>query len=188
MLALQREQAENPDSPPGRIYAAGPDWLLSTFECEGRFPIYRDVVPRSHSRFAVQRDALVDALAEVALTASEETRMVRLDLGPRQLLLTTASPGIGSSEAALPVEFLGGGDPVIHTTFSPAYLLDALKTLFGDTVVIDVDQNGCGTDGRVFSKPALVYAQHDPVTGRTSAPGRSSGPTWTASTAATSRT
>ena len=56
------------------------------------------------------------------------------------------------------------GDAVIRTAFNPAYLLDALKSLTGDAVVIDIDQNGYGCDHKVFSKPAILYTQHDPAT------------------------
>jgi DNA polymerase III sliding clamp (beta) subunit (PCNA family) len=137
--------------------------LIATYECDGRFPIYRDVMPRSSSKFAIPRAALVETLAEVALTTNEESRMVRLDLGPQELLLQAEAPGVGSSEARLPSEFLGGGDAVIRTAFNPAYLLDALKTLDSDAVVIDVGQNGYGSDRTVFSKPALIYDRYNAV-------------------------
>ena len=137
--------------------------MLSTYECEGSFPVYRDVVPRSHSQFAVERRPLVETLTEVSLATSLDSRMVRLDLGPDELILSAEAPGIGSSEAKLPAEFLGGGDAIIRSAFNPAYLLDALKTLASDAVIIDIDQNGFGCDHKVFSKPALIYDRHNAV-------------------------
>ncbi len=71
---------------------------------------------------------------------------------------------MGRSEARLPIEFLGGGDSTIHTAFNPAYLLDALKSLDGEQVVIDIGQNGCGCDGKVFGKPAMLYAYGNEAT------------------------
>ena len=162
-IAVHRETNEKGESLPGRIFAAGPDWLIATYECDGRFPIYRDVMPRSSSKFAIPRAALVETLAEVALTTNEESRMVRLDLGPQELLLQAEAPGVGSSEARLPSEFLGGGDAVIRTAFNPAYLLDALKTVDSDAVIVDVGQNGYGSDRKVFSKPALIYDRYNAV-------------------------
>jgi DNA polymerase-3 subunit beta len=162
VLAVQRDQAEKGTAPPACVYAAGPDWLLSTFECDGHFPIYRDVVPRSHSKFAVDRTALVETLGEVSLAANEDSRMVHVDLSSKEVQLSARAPGVGKSEATLAAEFLGGGDSAIHTAFNPPFLLDALKTMSGDEVVIDVDQNGYGCDGKVFGKPALMYVRHDP--------------------------
>jgi len=50
----------------------------------------------------------------------------------------------------LPAKFLGGGDAVIRTAFNPAYLLDALKSLTGDAVVIDIDQNATAATARFW--------------------------------------
>jgi len=164
VLSIARQKTEKGEEVPGHLFAAGPDWLLSTYEPEGRFPLYEDVMPRSHSRFAVQRDTLMESLSEVALATSDDSRMVRIDLSPKQVRLSAESAGIGESSATLAGKFLGGGDAVIHTAFNPAYLLDALKSLSGDTLIIDVDQNGFGCDRKVFGKPAIIYAEHDPVT------------------------
>jgi DNA polymerase-3 subunit beta len=164
VLSIARQKTEKGEEIPGHLFAAGPDWLLSTYEPEGRFPLYEDVMPRSHSKFAVERAALVESLSEVALATSDDSKMVRVDLSTRQVRLSAASAGIGESSAALGAKFLGGGDAVIHTAFNPAYLLDALKSLSSDTLIIDVAQNGFGCDRKVFGKPAILYAEHDPVT------------------------
>jgi DNA polymerase-3 subunit beta len=164
LLAVARQKAENGEEVPGQLFAAGPDWLLSTYEPEGSFPLYQDVTPRTHARFLIERAPLIELLSEVALATSDDSRMVRVDLDPQQVRLSAAAPGIGDSSAALPCQFLGGGDPVIHTAFNPAYLLDALKSLACASVVFDVDQNGYGCDHKVFGKPAILYAEHDPAT------------------------
>jgi DNA polymerase III sliding clamp (beta) subunit (PCNA family) len=88
--------------------------------------------------------------------------MVRLDLTADRVGLSAHASGIGASEATVPAKFIGGGDAEIHTAFNPAYVLDALKTLGNNELIIDVQQNGLGCDGTVFSKPALIYARHDP--------------------------
>jgi DNA polymerase-3 subunit beta len=163
VLAVQTEKNDKGEPQPSRLFAAGPDWLISTYEIEGDFPRYRDVVPKSHSKFAVDGRALRETLSEVALATSDVSRMVRTDLTTARVILSAESAGVGKSEASLPAEFLGGGDPEIHTAFNPAFLLDALKTLGSAEVVIDVDQNGLGCDGAVFAKPALLYARHEPV-------------------------
>jgi DNA polymerase-3 subunit beta len=164
VVSVARQKTDKGEEVPGHLFAAGPDWLLSTYEPEGRFPLYQDVMPRSHSRFALERTGLVELLSEVALATSDDSKMVRLDLSPQQIRLSAASAGVGESAALLPAKFLGGGDAVIRTAFNPAYLLDALKSLTGDAVVIDIDQNGYGCDRQVFGKPAMLYAEHDPAT------------------------
>ena len=54
-------------------------------------------MPRSHSRFAVPRDALIESLSEVALATSDDSKMVRIDLSPQQVRLSAESAGIGES-------------------------------------------------------------------------------------------
>jgi DNA polymerase-3 subunit beta len=142
---------------PVDLYVAGPDWLLFTPEAEGRFPLYRDVIPTSQSKFVVDRRPLIETLQEVALASSHDSNMVRVDLTPRRIQLSAKSPEVGESVAKLPARFIGEGDGTIHAAFNPAYLLDALKSLDGEQVVIDIGQNGCGCDGKVFGKPAVLY-------------------------------
>jgi DNA polymerase III sliding clamp (beta) subunit (PCNA family) len=135
--------------------------LISTHEIEGSFPIYGDVMPKSHSRFAVDGAALLAALNEVRLACGDVSRMVCVDLTARPIALSAESASVGNSGAKLPAKFLGGGDREIHTGFNPAFLHDAVKTLGTGTIVIDVDQNGLVTDGLVFPKPALLYRHED---------------------------
>lgn len=161
VLAIE-PSSEKKGNAPKRVFAAGPDWLLSSWAADGNFPYYRDVVPRSHSRFATERKALLDAVSEVAVSTSEASRVVAVDLLADEIRLSAGSPDTGTSTASLPCRFLGGGDSEIHTGFNPVYLLDALKSLSGDSIVIDIDQNGFGTDGKVFGKPVLLYPEHEP--------------------------
>jgi DNA polymerase-3 subunit beta len=160
-IAASLRQTDKGDRLPADVYVTGSDWLLSFAEAEGRFPMYRDVVPLSQSKFVIDRQSLIETLQEVSLAASSESQMVRVDLTPRRIQLSAQSPEVGESKAKLPARFIGGGDNTIHTAFRPGYLLDALKSLAGDQVVIDVGQNGCGCDGSVFGKPVIIYSHGD---------------------------
>jgi DNA polymerase-3 subunit beta len=162
VLSTQRAHNDKGEPLPARLFVAGPDWLISAQELEAQFPFYRDVVPKTGSRFAVDGGVFRETLSEVALATSDDSRMVRLDLTADRVGLSAHASGIGASEATIPAKFRGGGDAEIHTAFNPAYVLDALKTLGNNELIIDVQQNGLGCDGTVFSKPALIYARHDP--------------------------
>ncbi len=142
-----------------KLFAAGRDWLLTSLEREGHFPKYSDVVPQSASQFAIDRQALLDTLDEAAVATNEESRGVQLDLRPRSLVLTAHAPQVGQSAGTVRLKFLGGGDSRIITGFNPGLLRDALKTLSGDEVIIDVGQNlPCRTSDKVQGKPALIYS------------------------------
>lgn len=162
-LAVQRRQNDQGGSLSARLYAAGPDWLLATTEVEGNFPRYTDVVPASASRFQVDRNALLETLNQVAVATDLEHRAVRTVLTPRKIALSAGGTGAAEATGSVRAKFLGGGDSEIHTAFNPAYLRDAIKSLDADTIIIDVAQNGCGTDGKVFGKPALIYPASNPT-------------------------
>jgi DNA polymerase III sliding clamp (beta) subunit (PCNA family) len=162
VLSVARQKAASGEEIPGHLFAAGPDWLLSTYEPEGQFPLYREVVPASASRFAVDRALFTETLRQVMLATGDYSRGVAVRLRPRSIELAASSAESGSAHAKLPARFLGGGDRVIHTGFNPDYLLEAVKTLPGDRVVLDVAQNGCGSDGQLFGKAALLYGADDP--------------------------
>ncbi|KKK96116.1 hypothetical protein LCGC14_2666000, partial [marine sediment metagenome] len=125
---------------------------------------FGDAVPASQSKFVIDRGSLIEALKEVALATTEDPRAVRVDLTPDLVRLSAESPEYGKSEDRVPAEFLSGGDSTIHTAFNPAYLLDALKSLDGEQVVIDIGQNGFGYHGKVFGKPAILYTHGNEAT------------------------
>lgn len=164
VVSIARPKASKDTDPAGQVFVAGPDWLLSTHECEGSFPRYRDVLPESHSRFAIGRAALIETLTEVSLATTLDRKAVGVDLYADRVGLSADAPGVGTAEAQLAAEFLGGGDSEIHTGFNPAFLLDALRTLPGEHIILDVAQNIFGCDRSVIGRPALLYTEHDPLT------------------------
>ncbi len=156
VLAVQTNTTDKGDKLPADLFVAGPRWLVACQEVDGRFPVYRDIVPASASRFAMARQPLVETLRQVMLATGDCTRGVALTLRPRSIELSASSPEVGSASAKLPARFLGGGDSVIHTGFDPKLLLEAVQTLSGDAVVLDVAQNGYAPDHTVYSKAALL--------------------------------
>jgi DNA polymerase-3 subunit beta len=95
VLSTQREHNDKGEPLPARLFAAGPDWLLSAQELEAQFPFYRDVVPKTGSRLAVDGGVFRETLSEVALATSDDSRMVRLDLTSDHVGLSAHSSGIG---------------------------------------------------------------------------------------------
>ncbi len=146
-----------------RICIAGDDWAMTFQSIEGRFPHYRDVMPKSGSRFAADRRELLDTLEAVATATNLESRAVRLELSRTSIGLSARAPQAGEASGSVDAEFLGGGDELVITGFNPGFLRDAVKSLSDDRVVIDVQQNKQSkTDGSVFGHPALIYGEASP--------------------------
>jgi DNA polymerase-3 subunit beta len=160
-IAIQTHATEKGDKLPSDLSIAGPDWLVSTQETDGRFPVYRDVIPQSQSRFVVQRQLLLSTLKEVMLAAGDCSRGVAVSLRPRSMELSASAPEAGTANAKLPARFIGGGDSMIHTGFNPDFLMDAVKSIPGERIVLDVGQNGYGANNSVSGRPIILYGQDD---------------------------
>jgi hypothetical protein len=162
-LFIQANTDADGKKQPADLCVAGPDWILWFKEVEGHFPLYRDVVPRSHSRFVVDRRGFIDTVGEVAISTDVERKGVRLDLTADSVRVSARGAEGGESTGTVDAEFIGGGDDRIISGFNPEFLLDACKTLADDRVVIDVEQNHHSRpEGTVIGRPGLIYGADSP--------------------------
>jgi hypothetical protein len=104
---------------------------------------------------------LVSTLKEVMLAAGDCSRGVAVSLRPRSMELSASAPEAGTANAKLPARFIGGGDCMIHTGFNPDFLMDAVKSIPGERIVLDVGQNGYGANNAVSGKPIILHGQED---------------------------
>ncbi len=71
--------------------------MLSSKATEGTFPKYRDVIPKSASKFVADRRQLLDTLDAVAVSAGDYHRSVMLDLNADAIKLSAGCPEVGES-------------------------------------------------------------------------------------------
>lgn len=100
---------------------------------EGRFPRYRDVIPRkfNHS-VALVTGPLVAAISQAVVVTNDESRGVDFAFSDGSLLLTAESQDMGQSKVSIPVPWSGDA---VTVTLDARYALDALRLLPGDTLV-----------------------------------------------------
>jgi DNA polymerase-3 subunit beta len=161
LLHIKPSMDDKDGKEPADLCLHGPDWTLCAKEVDGHFPVYRDVVPTSHSKFVTDRRQLIETLAQVAPSRNGWSPVVRVDLREQSIRLLIEDAEVGTSSGEVPAQFAGGGDATILTAFNHALLMDALVGVDGDRVVIDVAQNSPTMDGQVFGKPALICSEHD---------------------------
>lgn len=102
---------------------------------EGKFPPYKDVIPKSPNRAAkVGRAELIVAMNAAKVMTNEESKGVRLDFSADGLRITSRAPEMGESSADVDVQQYSG-DPLVLGC-NPAYMLDALRAIDTDTVEI----------------------------------------------------
>lgn len=133
---------------------AGDSELISKL-IDGRFPDYEKVIPAEHkTKVRVRRLALKDALARVAILASEKYRGVRLTLSENRLTLTAQNPDQEEACEELAVEYTGDE---VELGFNVGYLADAVSALAGDEVELGLSDPNSSTTVRAPESSDLFY-------------------------------
>jgi DNA polymerase-3 subunit beta len=120
----------------GQVVVLWADQVLTSRTIDGTYPNYRQLLPESFSRrLVLDRRALTAALERVAVLAEQHNNVVRLSseplLGKVQIGADAQDVGSGSESLAATAE----GEP-IEIAFNVRYLLDGLKAISADQVVL----------------------------------------------------
>ncbi|MFO0849485.1 MAG: DNA polymerase III subunit beta [Gemmataceae bacterium] len=120
--------------------------LIHTRLVEGRFPPYRDIIPKKLAvKLQVSVSELLARVRQAAITTDDESKRVDFRFEPGKAVLTARGPETGSSEVEMALPDYPG--PEVEIAFDPAYLTDMLRAVEGEpTATLEM------TDG---SKPAL---------------------------------
>ena len=118
-----------------------PGGVFYTRLVEGRFPPWRDVLPKREqsNRIEIPAGPLHAAIRQAAIVASDESRGIDFVFGNGSLKLNSSTAEVGQSEIELPVPF--DGDEV-GITLDHRYVADFLKVLEPDTVFTFDIENG----------------------------------------------
>lgn len=99
---------------------------------EGKFPDYRQIIPKNHTTKAVlSTRELTTAVKRMHYFAKEVNNNLTFSFGDGQVHVATPQTQLGKDEATIPVE-LDGGDGKI--ALSSSYLLDFLSHIGSDAV------------------------------------------------------
>ena len=114
---------------------------------QGNFPKYGDVIPKDCQVKATIPTAQIEhRIRQAALLTNEESRGVRLSFRTGEVVLTSRAPEAGESEVTCQITL--EGEP-LDIAFNPAFLLDALKVIDTDEIVLELNAS---------NKPAVLRA------------------------------
>lgn len=100
---------------------------------EGRFPKYRDVIPKAGEvSVSIMAGPFHAAVRQAQIVTDEESRGVDFVFHDNKLLLASRAQDVGESKIEMPIEY---SYDEIRITFDPRYLADFLKVLTPDTMV-----------------------------------------------------
>ncbi|MBM5826682.1 MAG: DNA polymerase III subunit beta [Cyanobacteria bacterium M_surface_7_m2_040] len=137
----------------GQVVFLWADQVLTSRSLDGAYPKYRQLIPDSFNRtIQIDRRALVAALERVAVLADQHNNVVKLSADPAtgQLQISADAQDVGSGSEAIGANIAG---EAIQIAFNVRYLLDGLKAMGGDQVVLHC--NGPTT-------PAVLSLLDDP--------------------------
>ena len=99
---------------------------------EGTFPKFEEVIPvNCENRATLSREAFVSAIRKAALLTSRESQSVRFSLSENQLRLTARAAEVGEANVTMEIGYTGAATDI---AFNPAYVLEGLAAMTGETV------------------------------------------------------
>jgi DNA polymerase-3 subunit beta len=103
------------------------------------YPNYRQVIPDSYvERVTIDRALLLSALDRASVMMMEESNSTRLTFDSNQLIVSSQASEVGEVRDVVPIKYDGER---IDITFNPGYVMDPLKAIDEDEVVIEL-KNG----------------------------------------------
>nr|WP_315462674.1 DNA polymerase III subunit beta [uncultured Sphingomonas sp.] len=136
--AEAREAAINVVVGDGKVTMAAGDFLIVAKVVEGQYPDYARTIPApSSTAITIDRDALHETVARLAMVSSDKVRSVRFDLSRDMLRVSTTSPEHGEAVDEVPCEY--AGQP-LTVSFNSRYLREALAAV--DVDHVDISLNG----------------------------------------------
>lgn len=155
--ALQLIERTLPDDGPVQ-FAIWPNYLIvksgecvfSTRLVEGRFPRWRDVIPKrtDGNKIDMPVGPLYSAIRQAAIVSSEESRGVDFEFSAGNLVLTNSTAEVGQSVIDMPVSYDGAP---LTISLDHRYVADFLRVLSPESIfsldVVDGDNPAyCTTD------------------------------------------
>lgn len=115
--------------------------IIYTRLVEGRFPDYRQVIPKKHAvRIELSIESFQAAVRQAAIMADDETKKVTFRFAKGLLTLEAKGPTAGRSKVELPIEYAG---KALDINFNPGFVTEMIKTLPPDgELSLDLNDGG----------------------------------------------
>lgn len=145
MSLLERILSEGDGAQPVQVGLRANDALFKTERAviysrlvEGRFPPYRDVIPKkANARVPLPVNEFHSAVRQAAIMTDDESKRIAFHFAPGKLKLEAQGATTGKSKVDMKLEEYSG--PAIDISFDPAYLSDMLRVMDGgDTLQLDL--------------------------------------------------
>lgn len=124
-------------------------------QIEDNYPDYGRVIPSgSNIRVVAPRERLARAIRRNAVLTSNKTYIIKLEIQPGTVAVTTSNPDYGEGRDEVDVDYTGDG---LVVGFNYTYLLDVLGVLKGDSVVMEMNDEFSPTIITSPSEPGALF-------------------------------
>ena len=120
----------------GQVVFLAADQMVTSRTLEGTYPNYGQLIPDGFTRtFGMDRRALIAALERIAVLADQHNNVVKFSSQPEDgvVQISADAQDVGSGSESLPANL--GGD-AMQIAFNVRYLLDGLKAMGSDRIVL----------------------------------------------------
>ena len=121
------------------------DMIVTGRLIEGQYPNYEMVIPAvSENKLIIKRDVFMNTISRAAVLKTDEYISVAFELLKNKLIVSKSTPDLGEFSEELEVTHKGND---VKIGFQPDYLLDVLRVLKEETIVLEVTE---------FDKPCVI--------------------------------
>ncbi len=136
------------------LFRAG-STILTVRQIEDTYPDFARVIPASPPvQVVVPRERLARAIRRNATLTSSKTFIVKLELQPGRVAITSSNPDYGEGRDEVDVEYDGAGMVI---GFNYNYLLDVLGAIRGETAVLQLTDEFSPTMLTSPTEPGAVF-------------------------------
>ena len=122
---------------PNQIRVSVENVTLTSKLIDGRFPDYVQVISSTYQqKMRIERTALAEALARVAILANEKYRGARFTLRPDLLVVTAHNPEQEEAQEEISANYSG---KEVEIGFNVNYVIDAVNSLEGEEIELGVN-------------------------------------------------
>jgi DNA polymerase III subunit beta len=122
----------------GQVYLSTTRFNAVSRLLDGQYPRYEQLIPASCKLQAtMNRAALTIAIERASVLANDRTQIVKMVLQQGQMVLAADTPDVGNSRDMVPIHF-DETEP-LQVAFNYRFVLDALKVMEGENVLIETN-------------------------------------------------
>lgn len=115
------------------------DVLLVMRLIDGRFPDYRQVVPKEQKiNLEIERKSFLDSLRRISVLTVENSLGIRLQLNKGCLRIFTSNPDLGEAREEITIDYKG---PSLTIGFNARYLEDSLSVISEEKVLLSLEDD-----------------------------------------------